>query len=678
MSRVIEAALAGRVVVFAGAGISAGPPSSLPGWKPLNAAVFRALRARLEAGIQQFDWLEELERSIEAVRDKDRFPPDYQAQVIEEMCGVRYFQGLQSLDVSVTNAAHDGIAALAAAGAVQAVVTTNFDRLIERALDRSGVAHEAAFDADGYIRLRDRLIDDPAGALPVIKIHGCVSEPLSMIDTLKQRRKRRSRAIEDCLDQFASAYWLFVGFSAQDLETDRDYLGLVSRAPRGAGAMYVVFPGNPSLRPGAEMLKAAYGERGESEVADAGEYFAKLCGGINASVPAVAPAGSRSGADEFKEKLQVWASSLSLAATGLCIAAILEAVGQSEPAVRMLDRLARKEIYEEHGTPDFEALMLQYGRLGAAFGRFIHVPDLNGVLSNASEESMQSLLRLHDTALASRAMGWMPCLFLWIGAGSEATDLTIKTMRGFLFGDWGRFSPNTDEEAVDAWIAATQVCLVIGTPSTTQAILTTFDSILKRAQASGDVVRAGRVIALYMLAMAETSADVPALAAQYDAEFNDVRRVGDGVALGFRAMALARWYTGPGGRETIKQPRDVLTLGRQALLYIDEACGYFRNQGMDPWLVFAGMQQAKAYCDLQDLDAVAKALDQIQPVLDRFPVFDSHVHETVGEIQFAIGNKHAAESFEKAIQAAEQTGLELRKKMLEERYGPSKESAANN
>ena len=209
MSGVIEAARTGQVVVFAGAGISAGPPSSLPGWNPLNAAVFRVLRARLETGIDWDDWLAQVETSINAAREADRFPPDYQAQVIEEMCGERYFRALQSLDISVTNAAHEGIAALAAAGSVRAIVTTNFDWLLERALDRCGVAYESAFDPGGYIRLRDRMVAGRAGLLPVIKVHGCVCDPLSMIDTLKQRRKGRSRAIEQCLDQLASAYWLY-------------------------------------------------------------------------------------------------------------------------------------------------------------------------------------------------------------------------------------------------------------------------------------------------------------------------------------------------------------------------------------------------------------------------------------------------------------------------------------
>ncbi len=93
-----EAARDRALILFAGAGVSAARPSALPGWKPLNAAIFRALRLRLEGGIDRQDWLAEPEAYIDAERRADRFPPDYQAQVIEEMCGVRYFEALQALE----------------------------------------------------------------------------------------------------------------------------------------------------------------------------------------------------------------------------------------------------------------------------------------------------------------------------------------------------------------------------------------------------------------------------------------------------------------------------------------------------------------------------------------------------------------------------------------------------
>jgi hypothetical protein len=669
MSRLEEAALRRNLVILAGAGVSAGAPSSLPGWKPLNAAIFRALRKRLETGIQKNDWLLPMETILESQRNADRFPPDYQAQVIEEMCGVRYFHALQALDVAETNAAHRGIAALTASGAVRAIVTTNFDRLIERALEAHGVAYEAAYDLNGYISLGNRLAAGEAGPVPLIKIHGSVSDPLSMIDTLKQRRKGRSRAVEDCLQPLFPGYWLYVGFSAADLETDEKYLGLVEGAARGEGATYVVRPGAKELGKGARLLMEAHASRGEVVMAEIGDFTVRIGDLVHAPAAVEAAAPLRTGGEEFEAKLEVWASGLSLAATGICLAAILEAAGESEPAVRILDRLARKEIYDERGTPDFHALQLQYGRLGAAFGRFVNVPDLDGAASNASVESQQSLLRLMDTEYAARAMGWMPCFYLWLNMGEEAMGIAAQIMEGYYNNDWGPLAPESDEAAVDAWMAAAQVCFVNTHSRTIQAVLETFPRAVERAKRCGDVVRTARVVALYLLALAETTGDVPGAVRQYAAEINDSRRVGDGVAIALLALAVGRWHTGPGGLAHARETGDYEGNARMALEYLATASGYFGKQGMDPWQIFVAVQQAKALADLREFDAVYEMFQQASQGLQRFPVFASQVQEAAAQIQLATEDPDAAESLRMAIAAAEQSGLKLRAETLREHYG---------
>lgn len=151
MKSVFETCAAkGELVIMAGAGVSAGNPSALPGWYAMNEIIVEVLSRRLETATQRPGWLARVIPEITRLREQEIFPPDYQAQIIEEMCGERYFKGLQALDIDVVNSAHDGIAALAAHGAVRAVVTTNFDRLIEHAFDRRGVAYGVAYDEAGY------------------------------------------------------------------------------------------------------------------------------------------------------------------------------------------------------------------------------------------------------------------------------------------------------------------------------------------------------------------------------------------------------------------------------------------------------------------------------------------------------------------------------------------------
>jgi hypothetical protein len=661
-SSLVDFARRGKVIVMAGAGVSAVKPSALPGWKPMNAAIAQALARRLESSIDRQGWLSRLLPIIDAERAVDRFPPDYQAQLIAEMSGDRYFRALQAFDVDVINAAHDGISALAAAGALKAVVTTNFDRLIERSLERRGVPYIVAYDAAGYGRLLERLRMD-GGPLPIVKIHGSVSDHLSMVDTLKQRKQGRSQQLQGCLDALQSGYWLYLGFSADDLESDSRYLGLVAGARDSAGATYVAYPGSPGLRKGAQILMNAYTERGHTVIAHLGPYLAETCRALGVPEPDPIPEDTALGLVQFQEKLGAWANELSPAAAGLCLAAILEAIGQAEPAVRILDRLVRKELYEERDTADFHALQLHYGRLGAAWGRFIAVPDLGGASSNASVETSQSLLRLLHNELGFAAASWLACLWLWMNDGQTATSIALDLLRGLRDGWVGRIKPRTDEEVVDAWLSAAQVCLLNSHPETISLAVSTAEAALDRSKRSGDVVRAARVAAVRCLALAETSEDVPALLEQYKDKFADAQRVGDGFALGMRSLALGRWCVGPGGlamaRATALEP-----IAQRALAHLGEALGHFRNQGMEPWALFALLQRAKAHADLRQFDEAQDCINVVGEGLKRFPILASHCYEVVGQVRSMRRDPDAAESFQAAVDAAEESGLLARREWL--------------
>jgi SIR2-like domain len=617
-----EFARRGDVVVMAGAGVSAGWPSAVPSWYPLNAAIFGALRERLEAGIDRPGWLEQVESDVVGARAAGRFPPDYQAQVIEDMCGLRYFQGLQALDIDVGNSAHEAIAALAAGSALRAIVTTNFDRLIERALERRGVAFVSAFDEDGYASL------PTDGTLPVIKVHGSVSSAESMIDTWKQRRRGRSQRLIDCLAPLHDAFWIYAGFSAADLEDDENYLGLIAGAARGPGAIYIAYPGSPELGPGAQALMGAYGERGAIVVADVAEQL---------GAPATA-ADEPIGSIRVQAGLKAWADGLTVSAAGLCVAAILEAVGAGEPAVRVLDRLVRKALFEERNTPDFRALQLAYGRLGGALGRFIAVPDLDGAASNASVESVQSLLRVKDSEVGFLARVWLGPMHLWQGRGRDATALAVWILQGFHEDGWDGPQPRSDEEIVDAWMSAAQVLVFNSSRATIEGLDSCVGAAIERAQRSGDVVREARAAATRLLVLSEADVDLPALADAYEPLFTTARRVNDPVAFGFRALALGRWH---------------LELER-----LNEAAGYFKALGMDPWLLFARIHAIRALAALERYDDVNRRLEQIE--LERFPVLETFLFEALAQTQALAGDDRATQSLATAADCALGAGLNFR------------------
>jgi hypothetical protein len=95
------------LVVLAGAGVSMAPHSSLPSWFELNHMVLDALARRLGGYTERQEELKELIAvSIERRDRQSIFPPEYQAQVMEEQVGITYFRALQALDVPQRNSAH--------------------------------------------------------------------------------------------------------------------------------------------------------------------------------------------------------------------------------------------------------------------------------------------------------------------------------------------------------------------------------------------------------------------------------------------------------------------------------------------------------------------------------------------------------------------------------------------
>ena len=646
-----------NVVIFAGAGLSAGKPTALPGWWHMNSIIVDALAEKLENSLERKNWLANIIPIITATREANAFPPDYQAQLIHEMCGERYFRGLQAFDVDVINDGHLSIAQLASTNALKAIITTNFDGLIEQALDRLNITYTLAYDGDTFQDMLERLDASEKLPLPIIKIHGSVSNHLSMIDTLKQRKQGRSENLQKLLNKLNAAYWIYLGFSAADLETDKDYLGLIKATKTHAGATFLRYPGNQPGA-GAKVLIDAY----ETKVASPVAHIADLINALNLqqgiSEPKAITLSETTGREQFIKNIKTWANQLSTSATGLCLSAILESIGEAEPAIRILDRLVRKDLYHERDTPDFHMLQLQYGRLGAAWGRFIAVPDINGVASNISAETSQSLLRLMKTDLSFQANTWLTCLMLWMGRGKDAMSGT-KQLLQVLINDESPENIKAElsrEDIVDGWIAASQVLIINDSETSINLIHVTGKEALDYAKQSGDVVRVARVIALKCLGLARTKEDVPGIFSRYRSEFSDAERVHDGYALGMRAMALGRWYVTQGGLLPDENKQETIT--KYAVEYLTGAAHHFSRQGMDPWLTYCNIQLAKAYADLHDFDNAQQCINIADKAIDRFPVFETHLYEAIGQLQRMIGDdQNAAINFQDAILAARNTGL---------------------
>jgi tetratricopeptide (TPR) repeat protein len=265
------------VVIFCGAGVSMVAPTYLPSWWQMNAEVVQALVRQIEplCGAERAaNWA----KQINARREAQRFPPEFQAEIIAKHYGPDYFKVLQCLDGDEPNEVHFAIAALARSGHVRAVVTSNFDRLLELAFAKSGVPLDVSFHAAHFERLAGELATPAAlSRCQLLKLHGSIDDHLTLVDTLAQRMRGLPPAITSCLQLLLRRYyWLFLGYSGRDLEGNPHYLSLRPEVSRAVGFSWLVRD-SATDEPIAAVraLCSLYGERAEVPRGTLPDWFLK-------------------------------------------------------------------------------------------------------------------------------------------------------------------------------------------------------------------------------------------------------------------------------------------------------------------------------------------------------------------------------------------------------------------
>jgi hypothetical protein len=215
----------GRFVVLAGAGISAVAPSDLPSWWHFNEAVLEGIRDRFLDGFPQSD--ADVQTGLERLELNAVGVARFSQIVYDAFAGSSWFALLTKLEGSVPNQCHDALATLAAEGKLAAIVTTNFDSLIERAFGDLGVALEVKA-AGGAWPIPDL---SPDSACQLVKVHGSALQADSLVDLANQKTQGLPPMLRAWLSRLFSEYPLLVaGFSGADLEFGPDYLGLEEAA----------------------------------------------------------------------------------------------------------------------------------------------------------------------------------------------------------------------------------------------------------------------------------------------------------------------------------------------------------------------------------------------------------------------------------------------------------------
>lgn len=233
----------GRLVVFAGAGISAVPPSDLPSWWHFNEAVLDGVRASAKGG---FDL------PLDGVRELDELTVDdigvtkFSEVVTDGFAGSSWFDLLSHLDGSLPSPCHDALAQLAERGLLAAIVTTNFDTLIERAFADRGIPLDVYIPFDGASPAAD--LGD-VGSCLLVKVHGSVTEKSSLIDLARQKARGLPPLLRAWLSRTLAEHpVLVVGFSGADLELGEDYFGFRAGFPRTPWMRWISRPGRAPLQ----------------------------------------------------------------------------------------------------------------------------------------------------------------------------------------------------------------------------------------------------------------------------------------------------------------------------------------------------------------------------------------------------------------------------------------------
>ncbi|MFX1276621.1 MAG: tetratricopeptide repeat protein [Promethearchaeota archaeon] len=248
----------GRVAFFLGAGISMIPPSCLPSWWQINHAILDSLA---DEGAEIVPELRDLAEMIKKREEEGRLPPEFVAEIITNRIGKSYFEVLQVLEGDTPNLAHLWLAILAKAGLLKAIITTNFDTLIEKAFEKIGVPLKVLVNSREYENIEK--FEDSKEPCMLLKLHGTATLPDTCIDTLAQRKRGLHPNITQALDYIGTrTFWIFLGYSGADLEAEPNYLGIRHRMNNSPGFAWLHLPERDPLPVISELANLYGANRG--------------------------------------------------------------------------------------------------------------------------------------------------------------------------------------------------------------------------------------------------------------------------------------------------------------------------------------------------------------------------------------------------------------------------------
>jgi len=331
----------GRLAIFLGAGASFVPPTCLPTWWRLQKEVVQSLAWSVERfyGSSLTTDFVALFNTRQASKETP-LPLEFIAEIMARRFPETYFEVLQCLDSDVPNEVHLSLVALAQAGRLKAIVTTNFDRVIEKAFGNAGVpldVHVTPGDFDNLAR-KIKTLSSQEMPCQLLKIHGSADQPKTLIDTLAQRKIGFPPSLVASLRYLLhSQHWLFLGYSGADLEADRNYLCLRSEVEKAAGFTWLVQQGTTPSSAVAEVV-SLYEKKARIVHGTLPEWLRSLVADLEVSVPIVSDAKKLLDRAEslVVDRARAWAEARGGLWSAIVLSDILQACGYSIQATKLL------------------------------------------------------------------------------------------------------------------------------------------------------------------------------------------------------------------------------------------------------------------------------------------------------------------------------------------------------
>lgn len=347
-----------RVGFFVGAGVSMIAPTCLPSWWQVNHAVIDTLT---EVASQMLPNARSFADLIKKRSEDGKLPPEFAAEVLCDLIGDSYFEVLRCLDGHRPNPVHRWLAALGRARKLPAIITTNFDCLIERAFDENQTKLDVCVLPNDFAALLPELavrMQETTAPPLLLKIHGTATMPSSCIDTLAQRKRGLHPAVMRAVAALGNYLsWVVLGYSGADLEADPNYLGFLERAASCPGIRWLTLPGQTPL-PAVSRLCAAHSEgRGRVVYGVLPAWLEQLKRSLPANEPdPLANCYPETDASEFRaqackatrQSISAWARDLEPVRCSWLLSRLLDAASYQEQARGIIQQLLG---YEEILAP---------------------------------------------------------------------------------------------------------------------------------------------------------------------------------------------------------------------------------------------------------------------------------------------------------------------------------------